>query len=173
MTDDELVSEVLDGKTRIWRFTAEEQGGSSFPADRFLWLGILRAEHELASAIFGGMPEGAESSSRGPAAPCRFLKEFAIPMPSDFNGLVAEIGRYEDRGQESIVCDSGDGFVSKLRPMRPSILTGYLAPLANIVYPFLCHMVYRQTVAFSRGRTGLRGRHSVEGPEGVAEVLRV
>ena len=55
-------------------------------------------------------------------------------MPSDFNGLVAEIGRYEDRGQESIVCDSGDGFVSKLRPLRPSILTGYLAPLANIVY---------------------------------------
>jgi hypothetical protein len=34
------------------------------------------------------------------------------------------MGRYEDRGQESIACDAGDGFVNKLRPMRPSILLG-------------------------------------------------
>ena len=57
-----------------------------------------------------------------------------MPIPADFNALIQELGRYEDRGQESIVCDGGDGYVNKLRPMRPSILTGYLAPLANIVY---------------------------------------
>ena len=48
--------------------------------------------------------------------------------------LSAELGEFADRGQESIVCDSGDGFVTKLRVMRPSILSGCLAPLANIVY---------------------------------------
>ena len=134
MTDEGLIGEVLNGKTRIWRFTAEEQGGSSDTADRLLWLGILRAEHELATALFGGVLEGQGSQARGTPSPSRFLKELAQPIPSSFDSLVKDIGRYEDRGQESIVCDSGDGFVNKLRPMKPSILTGYLAPLANIVY---------------------------------------
>ena len=134
MTDEERVFEVLNGKTRIWRFTPEEQSGSSDAADRLLWLGILRAEHELAAALFGRVSEGTDASARKPPAPYRFLRDLAQPIPTDFNALLQEIGRYEDRGQESIVCDSGDGFVNKLRPMRPSILTGYLAPLANIVY---------------------------------------
>ena len=134
MTDEERVREVLNGQTRIWRFTAEEQSGSSDTADRLLWLGILRAEHELAAALFGGVPEGADASARRTPSPYRFLKDIAQPIPTSFNELVEEIGRYEDRGQESIVCDGGDGFVNKLRPMKPSSLTGYLAPLANIVY---------------------------------------
>ena len=134
MTDEERVGEVLNGKTRIWRFTAEEQSGSSDTADRLLWLGILRAEHELAAALFGGMPERQDSQARGTPSPYRFLRELAQPIPKNFDALVKDIGRYEDRGQESIVCDSGDGFVNKLRPMKPSILTGYLALFANIVY---------------------------------------
>ena len=134
MTDEERVSEVLNGKTRIWRFTAEEQSCSSDIADRLLWLGILRAEHELAATLFGGVPEGACASPRKSPSPYRFLTDFAQPIPNDFNALIQEIGRYEDRGQESIVCDGGDGFVNKLRPMKPSILSGYLAPLANVVY---------------------------------------
>ena len=134
MTDEERVREVLNGQTRIWRFTAEEQGGSSDIADRLLWLGILRAEYELAAALFGGVSEGADASTRRTPSPYRFLKDIAQPIPTSFNELVEEIGRYEDRGQESIVCDGGDGFVNKLRPMKPSSLTGYLAPLANIVY---------------------------------------
>ena len=134
MTDEERVSEVLNGQTRLWRFTAEEQGGSSDTADRLLWLGILRAEHELAAALFGGMFEGTGTAARRTPSPYRFLKDIAQPMPTSFNALVEELGRYEDRGQESIVCDGGDGFVNKLRPMRPSSLTGYLAPFANIVY---------------------------------------
>ena len=77
MTDEGLIGEVLNGKTRIWRFTAEEQGGSSDTADRLLWLGILRAEHELAAALFGGMPEGQDSPSRGTPSPYRFLRELA------------------------------------------------------------------------------------------------
>lgn len=134
MTDEERVGEVLNGKTRIWRFTAEEQSGSSDTADRLLWLGILRAEHELAASLFGGLCEGAGEPSRGTPSPYRFLKELAQPLPGTFESLSEKLGFYEDRGQESIVCDSGDGFVNKLRPMKPSILTGYLAPLANIVY---------------------------------------
>ena len=77
MTDEERVVEVLNGKTRIWRFTAEEQGGSSDTADRLLWLGILRAEHELAAALFGGMLEGQDSQTRGTPSFYRFLKELA------------------------------------------------------------------------------------------------
>ena len=78
MTDEERVVEALNGKTRIWRFTAEEQGGSSDTADRLLWLGILRAEHELAAALFGGMPEGQDSQDRGTPSPYRFLKKFPL-----------------------------------------------------------------------------------------------
>ena len=74
MTDEELVGEVLNGKTRIWRFTAEEQGGSSDTADRLLWLGILRAEYELAAALFGGVSGGQDSQTRGTPSPYRFLK---------------------------------------------------------------------------------------------------
>ena len=124
MTDEGLIGEVLNGKTRIWRFTAEEQGGSSDTADRLLWLGILRAEHELATALFGGVLEGQGSQARGTPSPSRFLKELAQPIPSSFDSLVKDIGRYEDRGQESIVCDGGDGFVNKLRPMKPFFLCG-------------------------------------------------
>ena len=134
MTDEEIVDEVLNGKTRIWRFTAEEQGGSSDIADRFLWLGILRAEHELAEVLFGSLCDGTREPSRGTPSPYRFLKELAQPLPGSFEDLSEKLGFYEDRGQESIVCDSGDGFVNKLRPMKPSVFTGYLAPLANIVY---------------------------------------
>ena len=134
MTDEERGGEVLNGKTRTWRFTAEEQSGSSDTADRLLWLGILRAEHELVASLFGGLCEGAGEPSRGTPSPYRFLKELAQPLPGTFESLSEKLGFYEDRGQESIVCDSGDGFVNKLRPMKPSILTGYLAPLANIVY---------------------------------------
>ena len=134
MTDEGLIGEVLNGKTRIWRFTAEEQGGSSDTADRLLWLGILRAEHELAASLFGGLCEGTGEPSRGTPSPSRFLTELAQPLPDTFESLSEKLGFYEDRGQESIVCDSGDGFVNKLRPMKPSSLTGYLAPLANIVY---------------------------------------
>ena len=134
MTDDEIVDEVLNGKTRIWRFTAEEQGGSSHPADRFLWLGILRAEHELAAAFIGSLRTGSSKSFGGTPAPSRFLREISQPIPSTFEALTGKLGFYEDRGQESIVCDGGDGFVNKLRPMKSSVFTGYLAPLANIVY---------------------------------------
>ena len=78
MTDEGLIGEVLNGKTRIWRFTAEEQGGSSDTADRLLWLGILRAEHELAAALFGGMPEGKGSQTRGTPSPYWLLKKFPL-----------------------------------------------------------------------------------------------
>lgn len=134
MTEEDRLSEVLNGKTRIWRFTSEEQSGSSDVADRFLWLGILRAERELAETFFGSLCKGTGASTDGKASPSRFLKGIAQPLPGTFSQLTETLGSYEDRGQESIVCDSGDGFVNKLRPMRPSVLTGYLAPLANVVY---------------------------------------
>ena len=35
MTDDERVGEVLNGQTRLWRFAAEEQSGSSYTATDF------------------------------------------------------------------------------------------------------------------------------------------
>ena len=66
--------------------------------------------------------------------PYRFLEDISQPLPATLNDLACEIGAYEDRGQESIVCNSGDGYVNKLRIMRPSIISGYMAPLANIVY---------------------------------------
>lgn len=74
MTDDERVGEVLNGQTRLWRFAAEEQSGSSDTADRLLWLGILRAEHELAATLFGGLCEGPGETSCGMPSPYRFLK---------------------------------------------------------------------------------------------------
>ena len=80
------------------------------------------------------MPEGTNPATPGTASPSRFLRGLSQPLPDGFQGLVNAIGRYEDRGQESIVCDGGDGFVYKLRPMKPSIFTGYLASLANVVY---------------------------------------
>lgn len=134
MTDDKLVDEVLDGTLRLWRFTAEEQSGSSDAADRFLWHAILHAERELAASLFGGLCFGSSQSSGGAPSPYRFLKNLSQPLPSSFEALTNVLGFYEDRGQESIVCDAGDGYVNKIRPMKPSALTGYLAPLANIVY---------------------------------------
>jgi len=134
MSDDDIVERILSGKERVWRFTEQEQGGSSSPADRLLWLGILRAERELATIVFGGVREGPGASAGRTAPPSRFLKTLAQPLPDSFEALTAELGFYEDRGRESIVCDSGDGFVNKLRPMRSSSLSGYLGPLANLVY---------------------------------------
>lgn len=133
-SEEQRIDEVINGKLRIWRFSEAEQSGSSNIADRFLWLAILRAESELASALFGGVPSGAAGSLDGASSPGRFLNGLATPLPKTFNELIAELGQYEDRGRESIVCDGGDGFVNKLRPMVPSSLTGYMAPLANIVY---------------------------------------
>ena len=80
MTDEERDVDVLNGKTRIWRFTAEEQGGSSDTADRLLWLGILRAEHELAASLFGGLCDGTGEPPRGTPSPCRFLKELQFRL---------------------------------------------------------------------------------------------
>jgi len=134
MTEEDLLEAVLNGTERIWRFSEQEQVGSSIAADRFLWLSILRAESELASSIFGGSDERSSSSPGGTAAPYRFLDLLAQPLPETFSDLISLVGNYEDRGQESIVCDAGDGFVNKVRLMRPSSLSGYLAPLANIVY---------------------------------------
>lgn len=134
MTDDQLVDEVLNGTLRLWRFTAEEQSGSSDAADRFLWLAILQAERELAASLFGSLCSGPCQSSGGTPSPYRFLKGLAQPLPGSFEALTNALGFYEDRGQESLVCDAGDGYVNKIRPMKPSQLTGYLAPLANIVY---------------------------------------
>jgi len=134
MSDDDIVDRILNGKERVWRFTEREQGGSSNAADRLLWLGILRAERELATAVFGGVCEGTESSVVGAPTPSRFLTTLSQPLPDSFEALTAELGFYEDRGQESIVCDAGDGFVNKLRPLKPSALSGYLGPLATIVY---------------------------------------
>lgn len=134
MTDDQLVDEVLDGTLRLWRFTAEEQSGSSDTADRFLWHAILHAERELAASLFGSLCSGTSQSDGGAPSPYRFLKNLSQPLPNSFEALTNVLGFYEDRGQESLVCDAGDGFVNKIRPMKPSALTGYLAPLANIVY---------------------------------------
>ena len=128
------VEAVLEGRLRIYRFNAAEQGGSSDASDRFLWTGILLAESELAEAESAGVC-ARESSQTGYAQPpCRFLEKISQQLPGSLMELSAELGEFADRGQESIVCDSGDGFVTKLRVMRPSILSGCLAPLANIVY---------------------------------------
>jgi len=134
MSEDDIIERILNGKERVWRFTEQEQVGSSNPADRLLWIGILRAERELASAVFGGVCEGQGASLVRTPSPSRFLTTISQPLPDSFGGLTAELGFYEDRGQESIVCDAGDGFVNKLRPMRPSALSGYLGPFATIVY---------------------------------------
>lgn len=134
MTDDHLVDEVLNGTLRLWRFTAEEQSGSADAADRFLWHAILQAERELAASLFGNLCHGSRQSPGGTPPPYRFLNSLAQPLPGSFEALTDVLGFYEDRGQESLVCDAGDGYVNKIRPMRPSSLTGYLAPLANIVY---------------------------------------
>lgn len=134
MTDAERVEGIINGTIRLWRFTPEEQSGSSDAADRLLWLGILRAEQELAASLFGGLCEGPGQATGRTPTPYRFLKDLAQPLPQSFEALTDALGFYEDRGQESIVCDAGDGYVNKIRPMRASALTGYLAPLANIVY---------------------------------------
>ena len=132
--ESETLQAVLDGTIRIRRFNVQEQSGSANPADRFLWLGILRAESELASIEGGGLCGGTPTASGGTPSPYRFLTGLAQPLPKSFEELIGQLGRYEDRGQESLVCDAGNGFVNKLRPMRPSILSGYIAPLANIIY---------------------------------------
>lgn len=132
--ENQILESILNGTTRIRRFTREEQVGSSDIADRLLWLGILRAEHELAAALLGDICKGTGGPVVGKTPPYRFLNGIAQSLPGTFIQLTDALGFYEDRGQESIVCDGGDGFVNKLRPMKPSILSGYLAPLANVVY---------------------------------------
>lgn len=128
------VKAVLNGEIRIRRFNAEEQSGSSQPADGFPWRCILQAESELAEIARGGIRQGDIAPSLRTIPPYRYLTEVSQDLPLAFDDLLAELGTYQDRGRESIVCDSGDGYVRKLRPMRPSILSGYMAPLANIVY---------------------------------------
>lgn len=134
MTEEEILEAVLNGKIRIRRFNAEEQIRSSNPSDRFLWLSLIRAESELACGDGRNMRKGEDKEACTQTRPFRFLEELSEPFPSSFSELVEEIGRYADRGHESAVFDGGDGFVSKIRPMIPSIMSGYLAPLANIVY---------------------------------------
>lgn len=73
-SEEQRIDEVINGKLRIWRFSEAEQSGSSNIADRFLWLAILRAESELASALFGGVPSGAAGSLDGTPSSSRFLK---------------------------------------------------------------------------------------------------
>ena len=133
-TEKEILEALINGTVRIRRFNAQEQGSSSRDADRLLWLGILRAESELATLERGKVCPGTPAPLGGTPPPCRFLKSIAQPLPPSFGELAELLGHYEDRGQESIVCNSGDGFVNKLRPMRPSILSGYFAPLASIIY---------------------------------------
>ena len=128
------VEEVLGGKIRILRFNAAEQGGSSLHSDRFLWTGILLAESELAEFEHIGLCTRPCAADGGAPPPCRFLESISQELPATLDELASALGLYADRGQESIVCDSGDGFVTKLRLMRPSMHSGYLAPLANIVY---------------------------------------
>ena len=93
MTDEERVSEVLNGKTRIWRFTAEEQSCSSDIADRLLWLGILRAEHELAASVFGCVCKGAGEPVVGKTPPYRFLTDRKRRLPI----LVCVMKTFRDR----------------------------------------------------------------------------
>ena len=130
----EKVEAVLNGSLRIQRFNAAEQGGSSDASDRLLWTGLLLAESELASTDCGGVFPGEASAPGGSPRPSRFLTSISRPLPPSFDALAFQLGRYEDRGHESLVFDAGDGFVNKLRLMRPSLLSGYIAPLAAVVY---------------------------------------
>jgi len=135
MVDEQRYLEaILNGTLRIRRFTRKEQAGSSDAADRFLWLAILRAELELAGEESAGLCGGAAAASGTTAHPSRFLTTLADTLPTSFGDLAQGLGRFCDRGRESVVFDAGDGFVYKLRRMVPSILSGYIAPLANIVY---------------------------------------
>ena len=114
-TEKEILEAIINGTVRIRRFNAQEQGGSSRDADRLLWLGILRAESELATLERGEICPGAPEPLGGTPPPYRFLKSIAQPLPPSFGELAELLGYYEDRGQESIVCNSGDGFVNKLQ----------------------------------------------------------
>jgi len=133
-TEGEYLEEILNGTFTFRRFTRKEQIGSSDPADRFLWLAILRAELELAGKGCAGLCAGAPAAAGTTAPPCRFLTTLSDVLPDSFGKLASDLGRFRDRGRESIVFDAGDGFVYKLRRMVPSILSGYMAPLAAIVY---------------------------------------
>ena len=128
------VKAVLDGKLRIRRFNDSEQSGSSLPADGFLWRCLLQAESELADCNGGAVSSGAISHDTGKISPYRFLNDVSSELPDSFDELLLNLGHYEDRGRESIVFDSGDGYVRKLRLMNPSIHSGYIAPLAGIIY---------------------------------------
>ena len=128
------VKAVLRGELEIDRFTRQEQNGSSDPADRLLWTGILLAERELAESDARASGFRSNKANGSSPQPYRFLEDISQPLPATLDDLAIEIGAYEDRGQESIVCNSGDGYVNKLRIMKPSIISGYMAPLANIVY---------------------------------------
>jgi len=134
LREEDYLEAILNGTFAIRRFTRKEQNGSSDSADRFLWLAILRAELEFAGKEFGGIRQGAPTASGTPPPPCRFLTTLSDTLPTSFGKLADDLGRFRDRGRESIVFDAGDGFVYKLRKMVPSILSGYMAPLSSIVY---------------------------------------
>ena len=134
MTESRKIDEVLNGKIRIWRFNESEQAGCADAADRFLWLCILRAEDELSGVDTGAISKGDQAATSGSKAPCRFLKDLSEELPPTFAQLLSVLGSYKDRGRESIVCDSGDGYVRKIRLLRPSVFSGYIAPFAAIVY---------------------------------------
>ena len=131
---DSKVRAVLRGELEFNRFSRQEQNGSRDLADRLLWTGILLAEREMAESDARASGCRKNQANGDAPSPYRFLEAISQPLPATLNDLAFEIGAYEDRGQESIVCNSGDGYVNKLRIMRPSIISGYMAPLANIVY---------------------------------------
>ena len=125
-TEKEILEAIINGTVRIRRFNAQEQSGSSRDADRLLWLGILRAESELAAFECGKVCSGAPATLGGTTPPYRFLKSIAQPLPPSFGELAELLGHYEDRGQESIVCNSGDGnadyYISDLQPGRNTVI---------------------------------------------------
>ena len=129
------IEAVVNGRIRIRRFSQEEQAGSSRPADRFLWLALLRAESELAESDTRGLCERGGNATCRETPPFRFLKDLADPMPSPLEFLELQMGgSFQDRGRESMVFAGRQGVVRKLRPMVVSPLSGYIAPLANIIY---------------------------------------
>jgi len=100
---------ILNGTFHVRRFTRKEQGCSSDAADRFLWLAILRAELELAGEGSAGVCGGAAKAAGAASSPSGFLTSLADELPSTFGKLAEGLGRFCDRGRESVVFDAGDG----------------------------------------------------------------
>ena len=72
----------------------------NLPADRFLWLGILRAETELAAIEHRGLCKGSQTPSGGETPPCRFLTSLAQPLPKSFEELIAQMGDMKIAGRK-------------------------------------------------------------------------